>query len=515
MKSVRRILWVLVGIVAFGVTGWAASETGPRTVSGFANETIDEHMLIDQYDGPATCVACHEEEAREMFGSVHYQWSGSTPNVPDISGPAGKGDRGFNTYCGTVVSSRRISCWGCHVGNGKAPSTQATAEQLNNIDCMMCHQPLYERKARGPFETLTYTGFDGVSRSWELPVEDAEGNFQFEPDLVKMGIDILTAARTVGKPTRAACLRCHAYAAGSDCGKRGDLSEASADAPADADVHLAPLGADLTCQSCHRSEDHRVLGRGLDLRPNDRPERLTCMTIGCHEDPPHDSSRINRHTARVACQSCHIPEYATLATTEMARVWETPVYYSGLLGGQGGFKPEEIREGNVLPTYRWYNGTSRVYALGQVAQAGTTGAYELGLPYGGVDSLTAQIHPMKEHVSTSGLHDATGQLIPQSTFTYFVTGDFDRAVQDGMTFAGLSGEWQTVDVHTYQTINHGVEPSENALGCGACHTDFSDGDPVCMDLKGDLGYQLKGPTAQICIQCHEFESAARIRKNPP
>ncbi len=42
-----------------------------------------------------------------------------------------------------------------------------------------------------------------------------------------------------------------------------------------------------------------------------------------------------------------------------------------------------------------------------------------------------QIVPMKERTSTSAMLDATGQMIPFSTFTYFVTGDFDQPSRTG------------------------------------------------------------------------------------
>ena len=115
----------------------------------------DLHDQITRYDGPATCVECHPFHAQGMFGSVHYQWSAPTPNVPNIVGHAGKGERGFNTYCGTPLSSPRSTCATCHVGAGGAPGAQMTADQLANIDCLMCHQDPYKRKTGGPIEPLT------------------------------------------------------------------------------------------------------------------------------------------------------------------------------------------------------------------------------------------------------------------------------------------------------------------------------------------------------------------------
>jgi len=472
---------------------------------------IPEHDAIDLYEGPQTCVACHEEEALELHATAHYQWTGPTPDVTNIEGPAGKDRFGFNTYCGSPATSRRIACSGCHAGNGGAPHPDPTPGQLHNIDCLMCHQDDYARKPAGPFESVSATGHDGIFRTWQLPVEDADGSFLFEPNEAAMGISILEAARTVHLPTRTTCLRCHAYAAGSDCGKRGDLGTGTISPPRSVDIHMSPAGEDLTCQACHLADNHRVMGRGLDIRPSEVTERMTCLTGGCHPADPHGEWRLNNHAARVACQTCHIPMYAKLGTTEMTRHWDNPYFAQGLFSGQGGFKPEEGRGSFVTPTYAWYDGTSRVYALGQVPEQNSAGQYSLGIPNGATTTREAKIHPMKEHLSTSAMHDATGQLIPHSTMTYFLTGDFHQAVADGQAASGLTGSWTEVDVHTFQTINHGVESHDDALECGACHAS-EEGGPLRMDLQGDLGYQLKGPESVICLQCHEEEEEKPFRE---
>ena len=87
----------------------AAARSGPAAPVAL----IPDHQAITAYEGPATCVSCHETEAHEMFGSVHYQQAGPTPNViniPGLAGERGPEDIGFNTYCGAHVTSRR-STW--------------------------------------------------------------------------------------------------------------------------------------------------------------------------------------------------------------------------------------------------------------------------------------------------------------------------------------------------------------------------------------------------------------------
>jgi hypothetical protein len=72
-------------------------------------------------------------------------------------------------------------------------------------------------------------------------------------------------------------------------------------------------------------------------------------------------------------------------------------------------------------------------------------------------------------------------------------------------------------VHTFQTINHGVEVQANALGaanqCGSCHTDRGaamTGGPARMQLTGTggLGYDLREPATAtgLCNNCHGSEA---------
>ena len=518
---IRRVTPTLLGglvLCAMGILAVRAGRAdGPANlflpgVFGSAGN-LGGHERITAYTGPETCVACHRAEAEDMHGSVHYQLSGPTPNVPNIPGTAGKDDGGMNTYCGAITTSRDVTCAGCHTSYGQKATAEMTNEQLNNIDCLMCHQINYARKASGPYEQVPAIGQDGLPRSITLPVEDENG-FHFMPDESKMTISLVEAAQTAGPTTRATCLRCHANAAGSDGAKRGDLSSVTVNPPLASDVHMSLQGEDFSCSECHDAGGHRVSGRGLDLRPNDTEELAACES--CHSERPHDDYNARNgesrdvHAERVACQTCHIPTYAKDVSTEMARDWLDPEWWPGAFGGQGGWKPGEVRATNAIPTYRWFDGTSEVYVLGQAPKQNANGAYEFGLPLGSVSSDGAKIFPMKEHTSISARHDATGQMVPHSTEVYFRTADFAAAVQAGMDQAGLSGAYTIVPVHTFQTINHGVEVSDNALACLACHGS-TDGDDdrattaLRMDLVGALGYELKGPQSSVCTQCHEPE----------
>jgi len=551
----------------------AQSDADSVTITVSAPIAGDPHASIIAYNGPQTCVACHENEARSLHGSVHYQQSGPTDYVTNIDGPSGErwngtpgqGYSGINTYCGAHETSPRFTCAGCHVGNGRYPKTEdellaldaqgdteSVLKELANIDCMMCHQEQYKRfpDPAGDFMDLLIVseGADGkpdpnrmITRTdlAGIPVVDPETlDFDFvpadpsNPDLAGatvalMDITAVEAARSVHPTTRQSCLNCHAGAGGGDGTKRGDLSSALIDPDPHTDYHMSSGGAGLVCADCHAAGNHRVLGRGVDLRPNDVPERLTCTSF--HEDRPHgdydsrDGRARDTHAERLACQTCHIPTFAKVVATEVSRDWEDPHYSAKACNGRGGWLPREDKAADLTPSYQWFDGTSEVYYLTEpvvgnlptialsdqeaagLGLASGSQAYVLGMPNGDVASDGAKLAPMKEHLGKVALNKTTNTLVAHSTFEFFRTGDFQRAVKSGLEqMAGMNVDdpVELVGVHTYQSINHGVEASGDALACGACHSSMSGG-PVRMDLQGELGYELKGPASQVCRQCHE------------
>ncbi|MES9833648.1 MAG: hypothetical protein ABW139_15535 [Candidatus Thiodiazotropha sp. DIVDIV] len=530
--------------------------------TGSYTTAAEAHASITFYDGPSTCISCHEDEATAMHGSVHYQQSGDAINlINDVTpfssnglpraGERGDGAIGINTYCGSHENSPRFTCAGCHVGNGRFPNSElplAEAErkaELSNIDCLMCHQDSYKRFPTGEFEPLEIVsvGADGKpdpnldpivrTGAQGIPVVDQNTlDFLFEPadansTLVGLGgvpmmQDRVSAAQSVHATTRKACLNCHAKAGGGDGTKRGDISSALIDPDPQIDIHMSAGGENLTCSDCHDAGGHRVQGRGLDLRPNDVADHFTCES--CHDQPHGDYSNRaggsrDKHASRVACQTCHIPTYAKGMPTETNRDWEDPHYSDAACNGRGGWLPREDKASNLTPTYQWFDGTSQVYVLGEnladypltTLEDGSE-AITLGLPNGWVDMQNAKIYPMKEHTSKSAVHDATNSLIAHSTFEFFRTGSFDSAVQSALEQTGRTGDNYTVkQVHTFQTLNHGVEDSSAALECGSCHASLSGG-PLRMDLANDLGYGLKGSESEVCTQCHENKGGMSFSK---
>lgn len=258
------------------------------------------------WDGsPGICLSCHLDEAEDMYASTHYQWQGDALYM--VHGPQkqGKIADAVNSYCINILGNWE-SCGNCHVGLGTQPQAaeNPTQNQLENIDCLICHQQEYKRIK-------------------------VDGNFV--PDAANMVVSLDEAVQTVHLPVRRNCLQCHAKAGGGDAVKRGDLALASADTDdVQYDIHMSVSAGDLNCQECHISRNHRFAGKGSDIRPTDLDIHIACSA--CHTNKAksngHSSSTIGRHVARVACQTCHIPYYAkdandSVATeaTETHRTW--------------------------------------------------------------------------------------------------------------------------------------------------------------------------------------------------
>lgn len=80
----------------YGIIGVTLTALTVIILSGIAGAGSGHSNLT--YNGPATCLTCHEVEATQMHASNHYQWQGQSPYM--ISGPPvqGKLISGVNSY---------------------------------------------------------------------------------------------------------------------------------------------------------------------------------------------------------------------------------------------------------------------------------------------------------------------------------------------------------------------------------------------------------------------------------
>ena len=466
-------------------------EGGDGNGGGGENPEPYSHVgLIRSYEGSRTCMPCHETQVRDVHASVHYQWQGATPDIAGqeegVSGKLGQ----INDFCTypdinwigrmTTVNGRVVDggCAKCHVGLGLKPVAEATVEQLENIDCLLCHSETYQRKLAGE-----------------------PGSFYFTPDEEKMGMTAVAAAEQLHLPTSGTCLNCHTKSGGGNNFKRGDIEEAHRSATKDFDVHLAGKDADgagLSCLDCHTSVNHRIAGRGSDLRPRETDTRLMCES--CHDSRPHDDNRLDRHTARLNCTVCHIPSFAKVAPTDMRRDFSQP---GELHETTGLYEPHMMKAAHVTPEYRFFNGRSLFYQFGEPVEPDGNGVVTLSEPEGTIHDPAAKIYAFKRHTAVQAVDFDERRLIPLKMGILFQTGNAEQAIINGAETIGwgYSGH-EFVETERYMGLFHEVAPAEQALECENCHSDSGR-----MDFDA-LGYTPRNRVygRALCASCHEDES---------
>ena len=444
------------------------------------------------YEGTATCLTCHTNEAVDAHASVHYQWLGDASETVGLTTTWAGKLGGINDFCvypdinwtgkltnldGQVVDG---GCATCHAGLGLKPTADATTEQLENVDCLVCHSDSYER-------TLVRVN----------------GQLRFVPDTAAMGVSVMQAAVDITPPSTDSCLDCHTGAGGGNNFKRGDIDEAQRSPSASLDVHLASAasgGAGLTCISCHTTVDHRMAGRGTDLRPRDLPDPMGCDD--CHAARPHSNRRLDDHAARVSCTVCHIPEFARDAPTDMHRDYSAPpeVHPTKRL-----YEPHMMMQAHVTPDYRFFNGQSAFYEFGAPTVSDSDGLVVMSEPLGSIDDAGAKIHAFKRHRATQPMEPgAGGRLLPLKIGLLFQNGDTDGAIEQGAIAVGwgYTGH-EYAETVRWMGLYHQVAPSSEALGCSDCHG------------GGRLDFEALGYTPMttvggepLCASCHEPETGS-------
>lgn len=479
----KRSVWfrcglgaVLAILIVSAAPAWAAKKPGTGRHGGLT------------WKGPGTCLQCHLSEANDVVRSAHYKWEGPTPYL--TSGPAtqGKLKTALNSYCVNILGNWN-ACGACHIGQGARPDATAI-DHARNVDCLVCHQERYKRKRD------TATG-------------------QFVPDPAAMTITMDQAVQTVHRPTRATCLQCHGRSGGGDNYKRGDLAMAhAATTDRNFDVHMATTGANLPCQRCHVTDDHRIAGRGSDLRETDLDVAMNCSDSRCHTGKAtggHATAGINAHVARVACQTCHVKQYARNAAdsaatekTETHRTW----LVAAAPNASGVIHPSGQFFNDLRPAYRFWNKTSEGYSLGEVAVLDpATGRYPTSRPLGSIDDPTtaSKLYPFKYKTADQPA-TADNKLVAIDTSVYFRTGDYAAATLQGVAnmqaagYAVASTGLKAVRTDTFQLITHEVGPRGMAAQCAECHGPSA----TQMNLRS-LGYTLKAAPSGVCTQCHEPE----------
>lgn len=432
------------------------------------------------------CLNCHNMAGHQVMKSIHWTWEATSPTTGKKLGKKWAA----NNFCGSIISNE-ARCTSCHAGYGWKDKDFDFTDQ-NNVDCLACHDTTGTYKKFG-----TDAGHPLYADREFEPMEGPPGKKLFKaPDLSKI-------AQHVGQPGRGNCGACHFNGGGGDAVKHGDLDSSLKNPPRELDVHMAKDGANMVCSDCHTFNAHQPSGsryaatakdkHGLDL-PKDDHNHATCES--CHGFTPHQEAKINNHTSKVACQTCHIPEFARGGVaTKMLWDWST----AGKMGPDG--KPLFIKDDhghlkysaakgdfaygeNVRPEYKWYNGVVHQIAITDKLDGllDAKGVLELNRVEGSAKDPNARIWPFKVMHGKQPYDTGNNTLVVNHVYgdddtSLWRNYDYSKSIKAGMEYAGLpySGQFGFIETRMNWFITHMVAPKEKAVPCQECHTRAADG----------------------------------------
>lgn len=415
------------------------------------------------------CLTCHTEAAGQIQKTIHWTWLCPADEKREL----GKAGLVVNNFC-VAVPSNEPRCTSCHIGYGwKDKTFDFTAQE--NVDCLICHE-----------QTGTYKKFPTAAGNPVSKPTKFGGKMFSPPEWNKV-------AQSVGRPTRRNCGVCHFYGGGGEGVKHGDLDASMLKPNKALDIHMAIEGENFNCTRCHTTEQHAISGRCYkapasedrrSLLDSDLIKRITCYS--CHSETPHKPGvKANDHTDKVACQTCHIPEFARVNSTKMWWDWskagrknEQGKPFAEMKEGRPSFdtKKGEFRWGkNVQPEYYWFNGVIKNVLLTEKIDPGKV--VRLNYPQGDPGDTNARIYPFKIHRGKQPYDKVHKTMVvpklfgPKGSGSYWTEYDWKTAIQKGMEYVGLpfSGEYDFVETEYVFQTTHMVAPEKSALSCTECH----------------------------------------------
>jgi octaheme c-type cytochrome (tetrathionate reductase family) len=494
MTRITLAAAVLCTAIGWGAAWGAVPATPPVAANPVAasvppvNNSTADHGKFKELQkkfasGPEVtkaCLSCHTEAAKQVQKTKHWTWEYADPKSGKMLGKKNV----INNYCTTTISNEK-DCMACHAGYGWKDATfDFKAEE--NVDCLICHD------ATGTYRKLPGDAGHPVYERREFP--HGSGKFVEAVDLSKV-------AQSVAMPKRSNCGSCHFYGAGGDGTKHGDLDSALKMPGKYLDVHMDAKGLNFSCSTCHKTSGHQVSGSRYDMTAaktgpahmRGKADAAPASCQSCHGDKPHKENflyaeRLNSHTDKLACQTCHIAEFARDSIgTEKSWDWSTatkmgPEGKPIVIKDSAGRRAFDSKKGNfawdsyMIPEYRWFNGHVSYKAKGDTIDPDKI--VEINHPEGSADDAKARIWPFKIHRGKQAYDIENKMLLVVHTAGEDDTAlwknfDWQKAIETGMKTAGLpySGKFGFVSTEMSWPITHMVAPKADALRCAQCHSD--------------------------------------------
>lgn len=394
--------------------------------------------IITPQEVTRKCIGCHTNAAKEVMKTAHWTWLSGDVVRNGKEMQLGKKNQ-VNNFCISIVGNW-ASCTSCHAGYGWENADFDFSKE-ENVDCLVCH--------------------------------DGSGTYvKSKSGMPNPKVNLRVVAASVRRPGRDNCGSCHFNGGGGMGVKHGDLDESLLNANQELDYHMGKLN--FQCVDCHSTQNHVISGK-LNTTYTEKTHAVRFNCENCHTEKPHKDHRLNQHISRVACQTCHIPEFARKFPTKMEWDWskagdstrkDSPHEYLKI---KGEFKYEE----EVLPTYAWFTGKMERYVIGD--KLDSESEHNINHPIGSRDDLNAKIWPFKVHHATQPYDKVNNILIPPITSGeggFWTKFDWGFAIETGAKLNNLpySGSYGFTSTKMYWPITHMVSTGKNALVCTDCHS---------------------------------------------
>ncbi len=369
-----------------------------------------------------------------------------------------------------------------------------SGNNMQDKGCLKCHTSWNRKGVKGKVNCLkchNSSGFNFTEAFEDINAFSEDNDPDSEKIIKDIQKEIIQAAAKVTLPTRKNCGSCHFRGGGGDGVKHGDLDTSLTNPNRMLDVHMGTDGKNFRCTRCHTTVNHHIAGRiytnpavakRKSLIEDDLAPKITC--VSCHSAKPHKySSKMNYHTDRVACQTCHIPEFARINPTKMWWDWSKagrlkngkPFHIEGPYGKYiyKSIKGEFRWKKNVVPEYFWFNGSLKSITANDTIDPAEL--VKISWPVGSKNDPDSRIFPFKIHRGRQPYDKINKRLVApmlSGKHGYWTTFDMNEAIKYGNRAIGIpySGEFDYVSTGYAFPITHMVAPKEKALKCSQCHT---------------------------------------------
>lgn len=484
-RGTRTALCATFGVVMAWSGRVSAQDPPPTSTADHRRFEALQRTFNSGAEVTRACLECHTEAAKQVRNTIHWTWEAVHPGTGRTVGKR----HVVNSFCSNLATNEP-RCTSCHNGYGLRGPDFDFADDTR-VDCLSCHDT-----------TGTYVKAPTGAGQVLKEATQVHGQALTPPDLGHV-------ARNVGPPSRQSCGSCHFQGGGGDGSKHGDLDSSLIDPPYGLSVHMSSEGADMTCQTCHVTEGHRISGSRYQMvakdeigrgRPGERRMVATCEA--CHGRRPHPGGSyvartLNQHGDRVACQTCHIPRIArggvpTKVWWDWSKAGRTdpsgaPIHEYDEAGRTTYWSRwGEIRWAeNLRPTYAWFDGTIR-YTL-PTDPLDPDEVVPINRLEGSPTDPGARIWPFKvmrgkqpydpQHERLALMH-----LFGDDDSAFWKHLEWEPAIRQAMEAASLpfSGEIDFVETTMHWPITHMVAPAEDAVDCAACHQK----EGILADVKG-------------------------------